>query len=59
MTAKDWYEKGNEARKRGEFAEALCYYNEALALDPESPAGIAKQMLEDQFAFFNKDMYNP
>lgn len=59
MTALEWYQKGNEHRKSGNFSEALRCYNEAIALDPESPAAIAKQMLDEQFAFYYKDLYNP
>ena len=32
---------------------------EAIALDPESPAVHAKEMLDDILNFYNKDMYNP
>lgn len=43
----------------GHFKEALECYMEAIALDPQSPAVTAKQMLDEQFAFFCKDYYNP
>lgn len=59
MTAEEWYEQGNEARKRGEFHEAINCYMQAIALDPESPAVEAKRMLDDIMAFYCKDMYNP
>lgn len=59
MTAQEWYNKGNEHRRRGDYAEALSCYNEAIALDPDSPAMTAKQMLDEQFAFYYKDLYNP
>ena len=35
-----------------------CYL-EAIALDPESPAVQAKEMLDNIFAFYCKDLYNP
>ena len=59
MTAEEWYQQGNEARKRGEFHEAIKCYMQAIALDPESPAVEAKRMLDDIMAFYCKDMYNP
>ncbi len=59
MTSRDWYIKGNEYRKQGLFSDALNCYLEAIALDPESPAVVAKQMLDEQFAFYYKDLYNP
>ncbi len=59
MTAEELYKKGNEMRRSGCFGEAINFYNQALFLDPDSPARIAKQMLEEQFAFYHKDYYNP
>ena len=57
--AQKLYQQGNEWRKKGSFHEALNCYTEAIALDKDSPAVIAKQMLEEQFDFFYKDLYNP
>lgn len=59
MTAAEWYEKGNEYRKQSNRQEAINCYLEAIALDPDSPAVEAKQMLEDILNFYNKDAYNP
>ena len=59
MTAEEWYQQGNEARKHGEFHEAINCYIQASELDPESPAVEAKRMLDDIMAFYCKDMYNP
>ncbi len=59
MTAEELYKKGNEMRRSGRFDEAINLYNEAISLDSASPARIAKQMLEEQFAFYCKDYYNP
>ena len=58
-TAQEWYERGNEARKRGQWHEAINCYIQAIALDPDSPAVEAKRMLDDIMAFYCKDMYNP
>jgi len=59
MTAQEWYEQGNEARKRGAWHEAINAYIQAIELDPESPAVEAKRMLDDIMAYYCKDMYNP
>ena len=59
MSAQEWYEQGNEARKQGLWHEAINAYIQAIELDPESPAVEAKKMLDDIMAFYCKDMYNP
>lgn len=59
MTAEDYFKLGNEYRRKGDWKHAIDNYLEAIALDPESPAVEAKQMLDDMFAFYCKDMYNP
>ena len=38
---------------------AINNYLEAIALDPDSPAVHAKQMLDDILSFYHKDYYNP
>ena len=59
MTANEYYIKGNEYRRQGNWQEALHNYMEAIALDPESTDKEAKKMLEDILNYYNKDMYNP
>ena len=59
MTAEEYYQLGNEARKQGQWHEAINNYIQAISLDPDSPAVEAKQMLDDIMAFYCKDMYNP
>ncbi|MBQ7514172.1 MAG: tetratricopeptide repeat protein [Prevotella sp.] len=59
MTAQEFYEQGNQARKQGLWHEAINAYIQAIELDPESPAVEAKKMLDDIMAFYCKDMYNP
>ena len=59
MTAEDYYQKGNEYRRQGNWQMALNNYLEAIALDPESPAVQAKEMLDDILNFYHKDYYNP
>ncbi|MGM9705128.1 MAG: tetratricopeptide repeat protein [Prevotella sp.] len=59
MTADEYYKKGNEYRRRGDWKHALDNYLEAIALDPQSPAVEAKKMIDDILNFYCKDMYNP
>ncbi len=59
MTAEEYYQLGNEYRKKGNWQMALNNYLEAIALDPESPAVQAKEMLDDILNFYHKDYYNP
>ena len=58
-TAVEWYQKGNGYRQRGDWKHALDCYMEAIELDPQSPAVVAKEMLENILNFYNKDAYNP
>jgi outer membrane protein assembly factor BamD (BamD/ComL family) len=57
--AQEYYEQGNEARRRGAWHEAINCYIQAIELDPDSPAVEAKHMLDDILAYYNKDAYNP
>ena len=59
MSAEEYYQQGNEFRKRGDWQQAINHYLEAIALDPESPAVEAKRMLDDILNYYCKDMYNP
>ncbi len=59
MTANDYYLKGNEYRRQGNWQQAINCYLEAIELDPESPAVQAKEMLDDILNYYNKDLYNP
>ena len=47
MTAEEYYQLGNKARKRGAWHEAINYYIQAIDIDPDSPAVEAKRMLAD------------
>lgn len=57
--ARQLYEQGNAHRKQQRWADALNAYEQAAALDPESPAAAARQMLMDIMDFYCKDLYNP
>ena len=47
MTAEEYYRKGNEYRRQGNWQMALNNYLEA------------KEMLDDILNFYHKDYYNP
>lgn len=53
-----YYLRGNAYRKKGDFQQALNNYLEAIAINPDSPAQQAHDMLIDILNFYNKDMYN-
>lgn len=59
MTAEDYYRAGNACRRTGDWQGAINNYLAAVELDPDSPAGEAKRMLDDILGYYNKDMYNP
>lgn len=44
--------------EKGDWQGALNNYQEAIALDPESPAADARKMVMDILNFYNKDMFN-
>ena len=59
MTAEEFYQKGNEYRRKGDWKHAIDCYLEAIERDPNSPTVEAKRMLDDILNFYNKDAYNP
>jgi outer membrane protein assembly factor BamD (BamD/ComL family) len=59
MTATEFYEQGNELRKKGLWGAAINSYLEAERLDPDSPATEARLMLEDILNYRNTDLWNP
>lgn len=59
MNADEYYRAGNEWRQKGCLAEAQSCYLEAMALDHDSPAATAKEMLDSIMGFYCKDYYNP
>lgn len=54
-----YYELGNAYRKKGEFAQALNCYLEAMAINPDGPATEAHRMLMSILEYYHKDYYNP
>ena len=53
-----YYLMGNICRKRGDWQGALNNYQEAISLNPDSPAKDARAMVMDILNFYNKDMFN-
>lgn len=58
IEAEAYYLLGNAYRKQGDWQGALNNYQEAIAIDPESPANEARNMVIDILNFYNKDMFN-
>ncbi len=54
-----YYLLGNAYRKKGDFKNAMENYLEAIAINPDSPAVEAQQMLINILEFYHKDLYNP
>ena len=59
VTPEEYYQQGNDLRRRGDYQAAMNAYMEAIALDPESPAVEALRMLQDIKDYYCKDVYNP
>lgn len=53
-----YYMLGNAYRRRGDFSAALNCYLEAVAINPDSPAKVAHDMLMNIIEFYHKDYYN-
>ena len=49
---------GNLHRKREDWQGALNEYQAAMDLNPESPARMAYDAIQEVLAFYNKDMFN-
>lgn len=54
-----YYLLGNAYRKKGDFKNAMENYLEAIAINPDSQAVEAHQMLINILEFYHKDLYNP
>lgn len=57
--AQQLYLQGNAHRKNQRWAEAMNAYERAAALDPDSPAVAARQMLAAIMDYRCNDYYNP
>lgn len=57
--AQEWYLQGNALRKQQQWSEALNAYEQAMALDADSPAAAAREMLMSIMDYYCKEYYNP
>ena len=57
--AEEYYRQGNEYRRQSDWQHALECYNQAIELNPASPALKAKEMLYNILNYYCKDMLNP
>lgn len=53
-----YYLLGNAYRKAGDWQQAMNNYQQAIDINPESPAADARKMVVDILEFYHKDMYN-
>ena len=54
-----YYLRGNIYRKMNLFGDALNDYHKALELNPQSPAIVAIEILNDILEYRNMDLLNP
>lgn len=57
--AEKYYRRGNAYRQQGDWQHAMECYNQAVELNPESPAAKAKEMLDNILNYYCKEMFNP
>lgn len=57
--AEKYYQRGNAYRQQSDWQNAIACYNEAIALNPDSPAAKAKEMIENILNYYCKEMFNP
>ncbi len=59
MTDEEYYRQGNEHRQQGNWQKAIECYAEAIALNPNSPAAKAREMLLNILSYRCKALYDP
>lgn len=57
--AAEYYAQGREMWRQGRRGEAITLYNKAVALNPESPAVTALQMINQIMDFYDTNQFNP
>lgn len=57
--AEKLYRQGNLYRQQNDWQHALECYNQAIELNPDSPAAKAKEMLNSILNYYCKDLFNP
>lgn len=53
------YQEGLAFAQRSEWGRAASCFRKAISLDPDSPAKESLSMLDEIFAFYYKDNFNP
>lgn len=53
------YREGLAFAQQAEWGRAASCFRKALSIDPESPARESLEMLDEIFAFYHKDNFNP
>ena len=53
------YRQGNQFRQQNDWQHAMECYNQAIELNPHTPAAKAKEMLENILNYYCKDLFNP
>lgn len=59
LRAEAHFEAGRRLWAEGRRGEAITEYNNAVALDPDSPAAVALKMANEIMDFYDKQRYNP
>ncbi len=54
-----WYEAGRLNWRLGHRAQAITAYNQAVELNPASPAAEALSLVSSIMDFYNPDLLNP
>lgn len=54
-----WYERGRVYWRLGQKSNAISDYEEAVYLDPDSPARHALELARGVMDFYNPDLLNP
>ncbi len=50
---------GNAYSKKNAWRQALSAYCKAIEINPDSPARLAYEHIQEIMSFFNHDLYNP
>jgi hypothetical protein len=59
VEAQEHYEAGKRLWAEGKRGAAITEYNNAVALDPDSPAKTALELIYDIMDFFDRNQLNP
>lgn len=54
-----WYLRGKTYWRMGKKAAAISDFEEAVHINPDSPAALALEMTQNVMDFYNPDLLNP